>query len=64
MVTIEEFIEQLKELNTGANTQLVLRLGDQTFTDPQLGFAQINPKEGPPYAYDNDYPMVMVIDGE
>jgi len=60
-MTIDELIEELQRLNTGAPTDVVLTSGDEEYWEVALGFSRVGRTGAEPYKYDDDRPNALVL---
>jgi hypothetical protein len=60
-MTVDEFIELLRERNTGAPAHIVVMDDERRYWDPEVGPSRIAVKGEEPYGDDNDFPFAFVI---
>lgn len=60
-MTIDELITQLRELNTGAPTDVVLTVDGDNYWEVAVAFARVGRKGDEPYEDNDDFPMSLVL---
>lgn len=60
-MTVDEFIEVLRERNTGAPAHIVVMDEEGRYWDPEVGASRIGVSGAEPYNDDNGFPFAFVI---
>ena len=58
---IDELINKLQEMNTGANRAVLVRDDKGHFWEPRVAFERIRVADEEPYEADDDSPMTLFI---
>lgn len=60
-MTVDELIDQLRELNTGATANVVLTVDGEAYWEIDVSSSRIGTRGEQPYRWDNDFPHALVL---